>query len=188
MEVARYLHDKDPELGLQTTNNGRTPLHTAALHGHHEVVAFLISLPGIDVNKPDCCGITPLMDAASKGCVAIVDDLLSAGADPALVDKLGKRAIHFAAMTGNAEALLVLAKASSLTYDANPASAPDVFEGFTPAHYAAREGHLSVIQALETLAADFSVKDTHGRTPSDVAEMRAFTDIVVYLASSNVQP
>jgi ankyrin repeat protein len=48
------------------SKNCRTPLHTACLTGHLQVVNLLLQLNTtgvLDVNCPDSCGSTPLMDA-----------------------------------------------------------------------------------------------------------------------------
>ena len=45
----------------------RTALHVAVSCGQAEIVLFLLSLPGIDVNPVDCWGHTPLHNAHQVG-------------------------------------------------------------------------------------------------------------------------
>ena len=59
-----------PNLVLQCLENGADPsrgLIYAAMGGHPEIVKLLLAHPGIDVNKKDPNGITPLDLAERKG-------------------------------------------------------------------------------------------------------------------------
>ncbi|KAJ1291500.1 hypothetical protein BS78_02G319600 [Paspalum vaginatum] len=72
----------------------RTPLMVAATYGSAEVVALLLGLGCVDVNRrPGVDGATPLHCAASGGsrnAAAIVKQLLAAGADPVTPDSAGR--------------------------------------------------------------------------------------------------
>ncbi|XP_009792344.1 protein VAPYRIN-LIKE-like [Nicotiana sylvestris] len=57
-------------------SQGRTALHIAAIHGHVEVLQFLVSV-GSDPDMLDSQGWTPLHFAAHKGHVEAVDFLLN---------------------------------------------------------------------------------------------------------------
>ncbi|XP_031490921.1 zinc finger CCCH domain-containing protein 30-like [Nymphaea colorata] len=71
----------------------RTPLMVASIYGSIDILAFILSLPG-DVNR--ACGpdkTTALHCAASGGSIDAVEAvnlLLKAGADPNIVDALGR--------------------------------------------------------------------------------------------------
>ncbi|KAL6656789.1 hypothetical protein ACP70R_004569 [Stipagrostis hirtigluma subsp. patula] len=72
----------------------RTPLMVAATYGSAEVVALLLDLGCVDVNRrPGVDGATPLHCAAgggSQNAVTVVKLLLAAGADPAAPDSAGR--------------------------------------------------------------------------------------------------
>ena len=63
-----------------TPGNGLTALAGAIARENKELVAFLLSQPGITLNDPDIDGYTPLMLAVAKGSSELVDMLLRAGA------------------------------------------------------------------------------------------------------------
>ena len=54
----------------------------------------------------------------------------------------------------------------------------------TPLHYAAREGHLSVVEYLVNQKADINAKNYHGETPLGVAKK---SNVVEFLNSKRVQ-
>jgi ankyrin repeat protein len=84
-KLARLLlkHGADPNLASMATQ--RTPLHTAAARGHHNLVQLLLSW-GAQPNVRDASGSTPLHLASSAIKPRIVLALLRAGADPSLLN------------------------------------------------------------------------------------------------------
>jgi ankyrin repeat protein len=79
---------------------GGTALTPAAHHGHLEVVRFLLTTP-IDVDHVNKLGWTALLEAVILGdggpsYQAIVEELLTAGADPSIEDSDGVTALQHA--------------------------------------------------------------------------------------------
>ena len=61
------------------TRNGRTPAHTAALHGHLNVLKLLlIDQTNSVLNSRDNCGSTPFMEAIIADHLDIIKYLLEA--------------------------------------------------------------------------------------------------------------
>lgn len=60
--------------------NDITPLHWASSNGSEEAVAYLLTIDGIELNKKDKEGQTPLVLATSYGNTKIVRRLLMKGA------------------------------------------------------------------------------------------------------------
>ena len=92
----------------------RTPaasLHAAAGAGRLEQLEQLIK-EGAALNAPDAAGRTPLMLAAINGHGAVVQRLLAAGANPALVDREGLNALQHARRLGR-EAIAQMIEAGS---------------------------------------------------------------------------
>ncbi|KAJ3271092.1 Ankyrin repeat domain-containing protein 16 [Borealophlyctis nickersoniae] len=131
-------------------------------------------------------GMTALHFACVAGDVDCVDLLLCHfGADPRAVDKAGRGAVHHAAMAGRTNVLerlfqwfrAEMRKEGGGAEDAGETpkrikeemEMSDGWEGFTPLHWAAREGHLDVARWLIQMQVDAGKKDSKGRTPADLA-------------------
>jgi ankyrin repeat protein len=56
---------------------GKSPLSTAAEHGHDAVVKMLLARDDVEVNSKDPYGGTPLLRAAANGHEAVVKLLLA---------------------------------------------------------------------------------------------------------------
>jgi len=70
---------------------GKVALHSACYNGHLECAKALL-WKGADINKQNNDGWTPLMEAAHKGEIEFVRELLKLGANKALKEKYNKTA------------------------------------------------------------------------------------------------
>ena len=98
---------KDPSGWMVPNAYGATPLHTAVLYGHHDLVRSMLDLVD-DVNAMgtevrsgfghavDFNGKTPLDVACLIGDDVSASMLLDHGADPSITDSSGRVASHFA--------------------------------------------------------------------------------------------
>ncbi|XP_075057440.1 ankyrin repeat domain-containing protein 66 isoform X5 [Mixophyes fleayi] len=59
--------------------------------------------------------------------------------------------------------------------------------GWTPAHFAAESGKLSVLRTLHSLHAPIDATDIHGDTPCRIAEMYGHKDCVKFLETAEVE-
>ena len=79
--VQSLVEDAQKRVDLNATNHtGETALWVAATHGHSDVVQYLTSNPGVNINAADTSNITPLWSAAvagADGFLDIVQDLVS---------------------------------------------------------------------------------------------------------------
>ncbi|XP_047104927.1 ankyrin repeat domain-containing protein 16-like [Schistocerca piceifrons] len=147
------------------TNNQRTILHTAALHGRASVLQFLLSSEcGCRemLSCTDMCGVSPFLDAAASGSLETVKVILSYYDALGDKDKKGLSALHHAARTGSVLVIEFLVK--ELGADVNSISDID---RVTPLHVAAREKQSDVVHLLMKLGADTSLTDAHGRSVWD---------------------
>ena len=169
--------------------DGYTPLYNTIVHGHPDCVKLLLEHPridthnlspiliaawkndsdtlnqlirsGIDVNKADKNGYTPLYWAARYGHAECVKLLLSTpGIDINEADKYGSTPLYWAARNGHAECVKLLLAAPGI--EVNKADK----DGYTPLGWAAYWGHTECVKLL--LAAPgikVNKADKYGQTP-----------------------
>lgn len=71
---------------------GRTPAHWAATNGHQNCLAYLLGLPGADVNAANNSGWALVHCAACQNHVGCMQLLLDRGADPEATNNKGETA------------------------------------------------------------------------------------------------
>lgn len=87
----------------KTDEDGFNALHWAAWSGMR-FTSYKLVKQGLNINKAEDNGYTPLMLAAMRGNDTVVDLLLKMGADPALKNKDGKTAAELAESSSSAYA------------------------------------------------------------------------------------
>ncbi|XXQ35589.1 Ankyrin repeat domain-containing protein [Plasmodiophora brassicae] len=201
---------------IPDVEDGMTPLRVAAERGHVEIVALLLSDPGVDVNAQDKLGKTPLLAAASEGHVDVVTLLIRAnGINVDACDYTGTTPLLIAASRGHVDVVALLVHVSKMVNAKDEdgmtalhaaASAGDVEivelllnvsginvnardkEGMTPLHYAAADGQADVIRVLLKVEGVLIwVKDVHDRAPLDWALGRRDAEELL-LAARNDDP
>ncbi len=88
-------------------NEGMTPLHLAAMNGHHEVAVWLVT-NGADMNSTNKNDATPLHCAAEEGRCEVAVFMISRGADINARDNDGSTPLHLACAKGRKEAAELL--------------------------------------------------------------------------------
>ncbi len=125
-----------------TQGDGSTALHWAVYWQQNELVAQLLK-KGADVQAATRLGATPLYLAAVNGDAALLQVLLTAGADPNLtVLSNGETPLMFAARSGNVAAVSTLLDASANV------EAKEDYRGSNALLWAAEQNHADVVQLL----------------------------------------
>ncbi len=127
---------------------------------------------------------TPLADAAQRGEVAAIRQLLKAGADPNAFDASGQTALHWAARGGHPigphdcrgeslDRLDVVAALIEGGADLNLAdrrgAIPGGSSGWTPLHVALHHEQFALASRLLERGADPNVRSNQGRSVMDMA-------------------
>ncbi|GCB80061.1 ankyrin repeat domain-containing protein 66 [Scyliorhinus torazame] len=121
--------------------------------------------------------MTELHGAAAAGDTDLVEEILHSGScNPNAKDPHWslRTALHWAAAQGKADMvkLLILNGARSCSRTET---------GWTPAHFAAESGNLSVLRMLHSLHAPVDKADLYGDTPKRIGEIYGQKDCVKFL-------
>ncbi|XP_051785541.1 ankyrin repeat domain-containing protein 55 isoform X2 [Erpetoichthys calabaricus] len=125
--------------------NGRLPLHAATAEPDVRLISVLLQQSTLcEINHQDNEGMTPLHWAAFHNRPSHVQALLQKGADPTLVDKDFKTALHWAVQSGNRYMCSLILDhqlgSSVINYDDE--------NGKTCMHIAAAAGYSDIIYEL----------------------------------------
>jgi ankyrin repeat protein len=168
---------------------GRTPLHSAALHGQLKIVKYLTTELNCDPNIESTGehhgrttvggGRIALHDAAQNGYLHVVKFLIEdQHCDPSHCDYEKVTPLYLAAGCGH----LAVVQYLTLEQHSNPLCTN--IRNNTPLHNAARSGHLEVVRfMIETLHYPPDVRGLHNMTPLELARSRGHHHIVKYLES-----
>lgn len=153
------LFDSGKFTPRSTDEQGITPLHWAAINGHHALCHFLIQ-SGADVNaKGGDANATPVLWASKRCNLQVISLLLANGADPLIRDVEGYNLLHSATLDGNVYQLVLLLHHPEITVDV-----PDA-HGHTSLMWAAYKGFGACVDILLRWGADVHAVDETGFTP-----------------------
>src|SRR5574337_1044517 len=141
-------------------NQGRSGLFLALGARSLKVAQALLDSPKINVETRDRQDESPLMIAALKGELAMVQELIAKDAD---INKPGWTPLHYAATGGHDEIVSLLLEHSAYIDAASP-------NGSTPLMMAALYGKASTVQLLLEQGADPTLKNQQGLTAIDFAQ------------------
>ena len=201
-----------------TVNEGNTPLALAAQYGHPEAARALLDLGADPNIVWDSLDSTPLDFAVNAGHAEVARVLISGGAQFAggcpegrVPDPDGDRVACVCA-PGSADhdndpdageclagahphdSMLAAAASGSVTIVAHLATvhSQDVNQkdesGWTPLHWAAFGGHLTIVRFLIDEGATVNAESANGDAPLDVAAGRGHSEVVRFLADNGGVP
>ncbi len=174
------------------TRAGATPLRLATIEGSASMIDLLLDA-GVDADAPlTPYGDTPLMFAARTGKVDAIATLLDRGASIDAAETWGgTTALSWAIAEHHRDAAALLIERGARVNDFSRAisgrgrggaegRAPGDFDasgarvgyangGFTPLHFAAREGELEIAQLLLEAGADVNAIAADGKNPLNLA-------------------
>lgn len=118
-----------------------------------------------------------LCDAALKGNLEEVTELVRHGAKVNESDENGNTPLHLAAAKGNKQVVYFLLSAGASPLVPNR-------QRMLPIHMAAYYGYLITVRMLAGDGMGLHAMDARGRTPADIARERGFDAIVHFLENS----
>ncbi|MDT3405589.1 ankyrin repeat domain-containing protein [Mucilaginibacter terrae] len=142
------------------------------------IVEAFLKKGGINVDKRDGLGNTPLYYVCSKGAKDIVKLLINAGADVNLANNTSETPLHLAARAGSKEIIKMLVDAGA---DVNAGNNT----GQTPVFYSVLAYKTETALYLITLGADTGVKDNGGYNIFDHATANGMRELITALGEAN---
>jgi hypothetical protein len=104
VEITAFLLEAGANVNLRSQDRGHTPLMDAAIYGNKAMLDLLLQhKPDLDVQSSD--GQTALVLMMGRDKEDLVLDLLQAGANPDIPDKLGMSARGYAGLFGKKKVL-----------------------------------------------------------------------------------
>lgn len=148
----------------------------ACKNNQKSVVQTFLKRGGIDVNKRDESGNTPLIYVCLKNARDLVKLLIDNGADVNLGNQRNRMPLHFAAETGNAEIISLLVDAGA---DVNGTDN----NGVTPLMLMAQNGKTdAAIKFIKNQEVDVKIKDNDNRMAIDYATSCGLRELVKALS------
>lgn len=141
-EVFDFLVSEGADISL-LDNYGFNILHWACRGGSVEMVKYILSLNGMDVNTTGTDGTTPVASAAWMGHKDVVDFLVGEGADVTLVSDLDENILHWTCQGGNVEMVRYILSQKFVDINARTKI------GQTAADIAEVWGHKKVVRLLK---------------------------------------
>ena len=141
--------------------NLKMEIHDAAENGNLGRVRLLVE-QGVDKDKGNSLGNTPLRQASSNGHLEVVQYLVEQGASLDKGNEYDHTPLSGAAYFGHLEVARYLLEQGA---DRDKASN----DGWTPLHWAAREVHLEIAMLLMSYGADLNARTKWNELPIDVA-------------------
>jgi len=147
------LEKRDLNINWQYSQAGQTPLFAACGKGHVGVVKYLLSLKGIDPNKPANDGATPFFMSCQEGHKEVVSVMLAdQRIDLNKPKNDGTTPFYLACLNGRMEMVSQL-----LAYPRIDPNKPNNDQG-TPLWVASHNGHLVVVQHLLALGREIDTR------------------------------
>ncbi len=162
--IARGVNPNEP-----LNRFGETPISRAISEGQNEIVLEMINA-GVDLNKADNTGSTPLF-AASTSNLAMLKLILETGVNVNMKNQNGRTAMIEAAVSNRLDNLELLLAAGARLEERDA-------HGSTALISAAKRGSCGACQWLLDHGADINAEDNRGKSPLAWAKANGHAEVV----------
>lgn len=156
VRLINFLIENGADIGFKDSE-GMTCMHQAAKNGRIVSCAALLSNDSNIVNMPDDGGWTPIVWATEHRHTSTARYLEHFGADVTKTDKEKNMCIHWAALSGNLELLIMCLQRHCDINFRNK-------HGDTALHVAARQDHAECVLCLTNWGVDHTITNNEGKT------------------------
>ncbi|XP_046337772.2 ankyrin repeat domain-containing protein 17-like [Haliotis rufescens] len=152
-------------------------LHSATRTRDLSRVKLILSQGRADINCKEWIGRTPVMFAAGKGNIELVELLVRKGANVSLVDRFDNNILHSACLGGHVEVVKYVLSQDIVNINSR------VWCGRTPVMLAAENGHRVVVELLVNVGADVTLVDKKGDNLLHFASWGGNVEVVKFVLS-----
>lgn len=151
----------------------------ACKSGNKAIVQTFLKKGGINLDKRDAMGNTPLYYVCLKGAKDIAKMLIDGGAEVSMANNASETPMHCVAKSGNKDIVTMLVDAGA---DINATDS----SGNTPLIWSVRSGKTETSLYLISKGADIALKNNEGHSAFDYATAAGLRDLVSALSGGNV--
>lgn len=168
VEVMKLLLERGASIARTVTSgkvdNGRLPIHYAALSGSQQGVKYLLD-NGSDINAVDSRGVPPLHLAVQEGRIEMAQYLIKLGANIHALNNRGLNVLHHATILNHLKVMDLFLK---MGMDINIVDK----NGWSVLHYAAEDNNTEMLEFLLSKGAKARTCNRLGQTPWGLAKLR----------------
>ena len=167
-EIVEYLHQVGADINIRAKYTGASALDKAAVRKRYPVCQYLVQAGADCSNAPGDL----LCWAADQGDLAMVQQMVTAGADINKKNSDGDLPLSIAADRGHLELCQWMVEAGA---DINKRT---IVGGFTPVNVAAKQGHHHLCEYFMNHGADLNIADKNGLAPLYFICQAGYNDLV----------
>ncbi|CAC5358038.1 ANK [Mytilus coruscus] len=160
-DISNYLLEKNREDISSLDDYNRSPLHQAAINGHHEIIQLFLK-NGASIDQLDNEGYTPLLHSCGYGYSKVVQELITNHSSINICGNDGWYPIHMAASDGNSDLIKILVKHKAKVN-------MQMINGMTPLYIACNYGNLLAVKVLHESKADVNKCENNKWSPLNLA-------------------
>lgn len=169
--MSELLLQKGVDINYSRTDVGSNALHTAVIRGPIKLVQLLTDY-GINLNKVNSSGVSPLVSAVLNGQDKIADYLIGKGAKFSF-DKTQTGRIMRSILANGSEKYIKLIE----DFEAIDLTEKDIYEN-TYLHYVAQGGIVNIAVQLIQKGLDINKKNVFGWAPIHFAAYKGHNDVI----------